>query len=320
MTANGEDAQHRHAVIGSKNNFWLYDSRTGFDLTHPTTPSSPAVTPRVTIETATAPITVDPAKSALVIIDMQNYFLSEALGRGKGAGHKACDELVQYAVPAARKAGIRIIWVNWGLSQQEVDDMPPSMIRAFGFVGRVGDEDVPLDKYGEARFKGGDQLFEDGQKAKFKGLGSEMGIVKDPASGKEFDAGKMLMRDQWNTALYSPLDKMYQEGKNLKTRPDMWAHKNRMSGMWGPSTACEDLLQNEGIKTLFFAGVNTDQCVGGTYQDCVSKGYDCVLLGDGSGTTSPDFAQQCLQFNAQNTWGFLTSCEALAKGVNKMES
>ena len=143
MTTNGETQGHRHGVIGSPKNFWLYDSKTGFDLTHPPTPTSPAVTPHVTIETTTSPITVDPAKSALVIIDMQNYFLSAALGRAKGAGHKACDQLVEHAVPAARKAGIRVMWVNWGLSQHEIDEMPPSVLRAFGFVGHVDGEKSP---------------------------------------------------------------------------------------------------------------------------------------------------------------------------------
>jgi len=37
---------------------------------------------------------------------------------------------------------------------------------------------------------------------------------------------------------------------------------DRMSGMWGAKTECEEFLQREGIKTLFFSGVNTDQCVG----------------------------------------------------------
>ena len=78
-----------------------------------------------------------------------------------------------------------------------------------------------------------------------------------------------------------------------------------MSGMWGPTTACEEFLEKEGIKTLMFTGVNTDQCVGGTFQDCFNKGYDCVLLNDGCGTTSPEFAQQNMEFNAANTWGFV---------------
>jgi nicotinamidase-related amidase len=85
----------------------------------------------------------------------------------------------------------------------------------------------------------------------------------------------------------------------------VWLHKNRMSGMWGASTMCEEFLKKEGIRTLLFTGVNTDQCVGGTYQDCFSKGYDCVLLSDGCGTTSPEFSQQStlpsLIFNASSS-------------------
>ena len=88
--------------------------------------------------------------------------------------------------------------------------------------------------------------------------------------------------------------------------------------MWGSGTACEEYLQKEGIKTLLFAGVNTDQCVGGTYQDSFSKGYDCVLLSDGCGTTSPSFAQQTIEFNEGNVMGFLTNCKALDQAVSKM--
>ena len=60
------------AVIGSAKNFWLYNSGTGYDLTHPETPESDKISPSVTIETTTSPITVDPEKTALVVIDMQN--------------------------------------------------------------------------------------------------------------------------------------------------------------------------------------------------------------------------------------------------------
>jgi nicotinamidase-related amidase len=65
---------------------------------------------------------------------MQNFFLSEAFGRDqKGPGHAACEQLVKYAIPAARKAGIRVIWVNWGLTEEEAKEMPPAVKRAFGF-------------------------------------------------------------------------------------------------------------------------------------------------------------------------------------------
>lgn len=72
MATNGEAEAHVTGVIGNKKNFWLYDSRTGFDLTHPESPDAPKIVPRVQIETTTEPIAVDPEKTALVIIDMQN--------------------------------------------------------------------------------------------------------------------------------------------------------------------------------------------------------------------------------------------------------
>lgn len=190
---------------------------------------------------------------------MSIVFLSDVLGKKRGAGHDACDQLVQYAVPAARKAGIRVLWVNWGLTEQEIEEMPPAVLAAFGFEGQRGGENVPVNKFGQI---GG-----------YKGPGREMGAFKDPKSGKEVDAGRLLMRDQWNSALLPPLDEMYEEGAKLNNKPDVWIHKNRMSGIW-TQTALSDFLSKENIKTIFFTGVNTDQCVGGTYQDCFSKG--CV--------------------------------------------
>ncbi|KAK3058847.1 hypothetical protein LTR09_000412 [Extremus antarcticus] len=320
MSGHGEPDGYRQAVIGSAKNFWLFDTTNGFDLTHPPTPDSPPVNPRVTFETKTSQIAIDPAKSALVVVDMQNYFLSAALGRAKGHGHAAVDKLVEHAIPACRRAGIRVIWLNWGLSEQDIEEMPPAVVRAFGFVVTAHGEEIAVDKHGNPRFAGGDKQFEDGKDGKkYSGLGSSMGMVTEPGMGQEIDAGKLLMQDQWNTALYPPLNKAYEEGKHLETTPDVWIHKDRMSGMWGPSTACEDFLEKEGIKTLLFTGVNTDQCVGGTYQDCFSKGYDCVLLSDGCGTTSPAFSQQNMEHNAANTWGFATTCQAFAEGVEKMK-
>jgi nicotinamidase-related amidase len=32
-----------------------------------------------------------------------------------------------------------------------------------------------------------------------------------------------------------------------------------MSGMWGSTTPLKEFLDKEGIRTLFFTGVNTDQ-------------------------------------------------------------
>ena len=305
-------AAHHETIIGSSSNFWLFSSKNVFDLTHPQTPTSPPTRPRLTIETTTSPIIVDPAKSALVIIGMQNFFLHRGLGRAKGAGHRAVDELVQHAIPAARKAGIRVLWVNWGLTQEEIDDMPPALKRAFGFEMKIGEDTHIVDQPGDI-----EALARNARKF-YGGLGADMGVWQEPATEKEIEAGRLLMRDQWNTALYSPLDGIYEDGRNLKNRPDIWIHKNRMSGLWGDKSPCTDFLEKEGIRTLLFTGVNTDQCVGGSLQDAFTKGWDCILLSDGAATTSPSSSQESIEFNCAKTWGFCLKCEDLAKSVERM--
>ncbi|KAF1934928.1 Isochorismatase hydrolase [Clathrospora elynae] len=316
MSSTIPPQSHRKALIGSPSNFWAYSSESGFDLTHPSTPSIPSSGPKHTIQTTTEPITIDPSKSALVVIDMQNFFLSEAFGRGKGAGHAACENLVKYAVPAARKAGIRVVWLNWGLTDEEVKDMPPAVKRAFGFFA------IPA----ESEFKGGAEAFGEHEgsvsvdrhgeenETMYRGIGADCGKLTFP-DGRTVQGGGLLMRGAWNSALYPPLDAMFEQGAKIREKPDVWIHKNRMSGMWGATTPLKEFLDKEGIRTLFFTGVNTDQCVGGTLTDAFSNGYDCVLLGDGCGTTTPEYAQQCWEYNASRTFGFCTGCEEFAKGV-----
>lgn len=65
-------ASGQQEVIGGRENFWLHSKSDGWDLTHPLTPSSPAIYPRIPLATTSARVTIDPAKTALVIIDTQN--------------------------------------------------------------------------------------------------------------------------------------------------------------------------------------------------------------------------------------------------------
>jgi hypothetical protein len=83
-------------VIGGEKNFWLYSKTGGFDLTHPRTPTSPRIYPRIQIETTTGYVAIDPSKTALVVVDLQNYFLSPSLGRPtSGVGMKVVDQLLK---------------------------------------------------------------------------------------------------------------------------------------------------------------------------------------------------------------------------------
>ncbi|MCJ1276680.1 hypothetical protein MMC21_004487 [Puttea exsequens] len=327
----------KRALVGVHPNHWLYSaSPPRFDLTRPSPPdyALPDDRSSVSLTTSTTSITVSPTKSALVIIDMQNFFLSTYLGRpADGAGNKAGKQLLDTAIPAARSAGIQIVWLNWGITDEELEHMPPSTRRAFGFEATLEElgnkmSTPAIDAHGVNQAaaehfiedeKGVlEELTENGKpKRIYQGLGSEIGqvVIED---GKTVDAGRLLMKDTWNAALPPALDAVYKHGRNISNKPDVWIHKNRMSGLWGPKTACTDFLEKEGISTLLFAGVNTDQCVGGSLQDAFTKGWDCILLKDACGTTSPAFASECIEFNCAKTWGFVTDCNSLAKGVETM--
>ncbi|KAK0712649.1 Isochorismatase-like protein [Lasiosphaeria miniovina] len=93
------------AVLGSesKGNFWLWDAQSVFDLTHPPTRTSEPVQPRLTLQCALTPVAIDPAKTALVIIDMQNYNMSSALGNHVQAYRDDEANILAHALPAAQQ-------------------------------------------------------------------------------------------------------------------------------------------------------------------------------------------------------------------------
>ncbi|KAL5534399.1 hypothetical protein ACEPAG_861 [Sanghuangporus baumii] len=81
-------------------------------------------------------IRIDPKKSALVVVDMQNFFLHPDL-RDHPKGLKCVDPLLAM-IPSLRKAGVKIVWVNWGLTEHELQTIPPSLVRGFTKAGRSG--------------------------------------------------------------------------------------------------------------------------------------------------------------------------------------
>lgn len=263
-------------VIGGPENFWLYSDAEGYDITHPSAPDAPKIYPRMVLQTRESRAVIDPAKNALVIVDLQNYFLSPALGRPHGnLGLQVVEKLKAQAIPACRKAGIPILWLNWGLTEKDIDEMPPTIIRGFSM----------------------DDNFEGGRES--PGLGVNLGSV-ELDDGSTIEAGKMLMRDEWNSKTYSTLAE--------EAKPnDMKVWKNRLSGFWG-GTEVEHVLKARGIRTLIFAGCNTDQCVASSLNDAAWRGWDCLLLRDGTATTSPKFAQEMVEFN-MGGWGFLLDCK-----------
>lgn len=164
-------------------------------------------------------------------------------------------------IQGSRKKGKPVLWTNWGLDEYDLLTIPPSFLDGFSL------DDSPLTTFG-----------------------SEMGMVNGT------DAGRLLMRGSWNARPYGPL---YDEQiKGVADGTDFYFNKNRLSGLWGAQTPLGLYLQENQITTLFFGGVNSDQCVWATFIDAYYKGYDVVWVDDIAATTSPQAATDMVRYNA----------------------
>lgn len=90
---------------------------------------------------------------------------------------------------------------------------------------------------------------------------------------------------------------------------DIHVDKHRLSGFW--DTPLDSILRNLRVTTLFFAGVNLDQCVYATLLDAHCLGYDAVLVEDCAATRSPGFCAQATLWNVAHGLGFVTGSNAL---------
>ncbi|KAI0032755.1 Isochorismatase hydrolase [Vararia minispora EC-137] len=213
-------------------------------------------------------VRLNPTATAYVIVDMQNFFLHPDM-RVHPTG-LACVDPILKSASALREKGVKILWVNWGLTDHELETIPPSLVRGFQKSGRGG-------------------------------FGAEI-----PGGW-----GRLLMRGARNSELYGPLQDAYVQGEKAGT--DVWIHKNRMSGLWGYQTALDLYLRESGIKTLFVAGVNADQCVLGTMVDAYYRGYDLIVVKDGIATTSPEGGLENVIYNAGSGYGFTTDSTRVAQ-------
>lgn len=298
-------------VLGSADNFWLWSPESGWDLSHPETPHSEPVTPRLHLNCYISNIAIDPSKTALVIIDMQNFSLSSALKPDLvPAVYQAQDALLKYAIPAARRAKIQVIWLNWGLTEEDLAFMNPGTLRVFDWRANSDAADYGMstdDAIVQGRYIGC------GESPRSTGLGADLGEIH-LEDGTKIDGGRVLMKGTWNAALHDPLAFAFSDGQ-AASRPDVLIHKNRNSGMSDVTTTCTDYLKREGIRTLLFTGMNTDQCVMSTLQDAHAKGFDTILLKDACATDSPGYAQESAEYNCCRNWGFLSTCTALSEAA-----
>ncbi|MDO8903095.1 cysteine hydrolase family protein [Hydrogenophaga sp.] len=123
--------------------------------------------------------------------------------------------------------------------------------------------------------------------------------------GEKIPGGaEILLKGSWGARIVDELDPGDQ---------DIHVTKHRFSGFW--DTELDSILRNIGVRTLFFAGVNADQCVMTTLEDASFLGYDVLMLRDCVATTSPDYCMQATEYNVKLLYGFMTESNALMTGL-----
>jgi nicotinamidase-related amidase len=250
--------------LGIAPNAWTVNSEMA-DITRPPLNPQPVI-----LATETKTLRIDLAKSALLIIDMQNDFCHpdgwlSHIGVDVTPARQPIAPL-QNLLPLLREVNIPIIWINWGNR--------PDLLNISAAASHV------YNPTGE-------------------GIGLGDALPKNGA--------KVLMKDSWAAAVVDELVQLPQ---------DICVDKYRMSGFW--DTALDSILKNLGRTTLFFAGVNADQCVMTTLQDAHFLGYDCILVQDCTATTSPEYCWQATLYNVKQCFGFISDSQAMIKAINNI--
>ncbi|MBP0029554.1 isochorismatase family cysteine hydrolase [Roseofilum sp. Guam] len=250
--------------LGTPPNAWHVNANTA-DITRSPVPPQP-----ITLTTETKTLRLDLAKSALLVIDMQNDFCHPQgwlahIGVDVAPARSPIDPLNQL-LPLLRTAQVPIIWLNWG-NRPDLLNISAGLRHVYNPTG----EGIGL----------GDRLPE-----------------------KE---AKVLTAGSWAAAIVDEL---------VPQPEDIHIAKYRMSGFW--DTPLDSILRNLGKTTLFFAGVNADQCVLCTLQDANFLGYDCILVQDCTATTSPSYCWDATLYNVKQCFGFVCGSAALIEGIENI--
>lgn len=217
-------------------------------------------------------IEFDLARSALIVVDMQNDFCHPQGWFGqKGISVRPTRKpipVLQRLLPAWRASGRPVIWLNWGIRPDRLN-LPPVV----QFTGKRRADAVG---YAEA---------------------------------SPMDRGLSLVPGHWGAQVID----------ELPVEPaDITVYKHRLSGFW--DNELDSVLRGLDVRTLFYAGVNTDRCVFSTLQDAGFLGYDNVLLADACSTSSPAYVTRAIHAIVQRLHGFVASSEALLAGLDQQRT
>lgn len=115
-------------------------------------------------------VMIDPAKTVLIVVDMQNYFVHPRC-RDHREGLAAV-EPISKVIGRCHKEGIQVAWLNWGITEHDLRTMPPAVQR--GFCRNLAQD---------------------------RGYGWHTGLGAELPDGQ----GRCLFKGSWNADIYPPL-------------------------------------------------------------------------------------------------------------------
>lgn len=126
--------------------------------------------------------------------------------------------------------------------------------------------------------------------------------------GEEGPMGRILIRGEYGHDIVDELKPMDQEvvidkpGKGAFYQTDLHA-----------------ILQNKGIESLIVCGVTTHVCVHSTIREANDRGYECLMIEDGTATFDPRDQEAAIRMINQQggIFGWTTTSESLLKALKK---
>lgn len=180
--------------FGRGPNRWLYHPSSGlFDLTRAS--QSKLLIP--SRDDNMNGIVIDPSRTIMVIVDMQNYFVHPAC-YSHTAGMAAVQPILS-TMRWCRDLGIQIGFLNWVIADKDMEEMPPAVQRGWS-----------LDRL------------------KTHGVGWHVNLGSELPDGQ----GRCLWKGSWNADLYDPIKAamMPEDVTFLKNRPSgMWSENCDMA-------------------------------------------------------------------------------------------
>ena len=79
------------------------------------------------------------------------------------------------------------------------------------------------------------------------------------------------------------------------------------------------ILQNKGIESLIFCGVTTHVCVHTTIREANDRGYECLMIEDGTAAFDPRDQEAAIRMINQQggIFGWTTTSDRLIQGLKK---